>query len=97
MIVKKHVTGDRRLILTLCDDALIGSVFEEDGRQLDLSADFYRGEAKSEAETASLIGKAYTISAVGEKSVEFCIREGIGSKKDVRFIKKIPYLQLVCF
>jgi hypothetical protein len=97
MIVKKHVTSDRRLILTICDDALIGSVIEEKGKQLDLSADFYKGENKSEDETIALIGKAYSINAVGEKSVALCIKECVASEGDIRFIKKTPFLQLVFF
>jgi hypothetical protein len=97
MIVKKHVTEDRRLILAICDYALIGSVIEEGNKRLDLSADFYRGESKSEEETVKLIGKAFSVNAVGEKSVALCIKEGVASKGDIKSIKKIPYLQLVFF
>jgi hypothetical protein len=97
MIVKKHVTSDRRLILAICDDSIIGTIIEEDGKVLDLSADFYKGENKDEEETARLIGKAYTANVVGEKSVALCIKQGVAEKEDVRFVKKTPYLQLVFF
>jgi hypothetical protein len=97
MIVKKHVTGDRRLVLAICDDALLGSVFEDDGKQLDLSADFFRGMPLGEEDVIKLIGKAYSVNAVGKEVVNCCIKAEVASKEDIRLIKGIPYLQLVFF
>ena len=46
MIVKKHITQDKRLILAVCDKELLGRCFEESSLQLDLRGEFYNGEEK---------------------------------------------------
>ena len=97
MIVKKHLTSDKRLILAVCDEELIGKKLEEGKRQLDLSVDFYRGEPKDEAETVALIKKAFSISAAGKKSVGCCILAGVVEDEKAPELKGVPYLQILRF
>jgi len=97
MIIKKHMAEGRRLILAACDDELLGKRFEENGKQLDVSPEFYNGEKIAEAELVRLIGKAYIINAVGKKSVACCAKADICSKEDILKIEGIPYLQAVLF
>ena len=54
MIVKIHKTRDRRKIIAVCDENLIGKRFEEREMQLDLSSDFYNGELMNEEEQPAL-------------------------------------------
>ena len=95
MIVKKHITQDQRLILTICDDKLIGEVFTEGEKQLDLSSDFYKGEQKQDEEIVKLLKKAYSINAVGEESVKLCVDNGFIKKEDVCKVDSILFAQMV--
>jgi uncharacterized protein len=97
MFVKKHMAEGRRLILAVCDDELLGKKFDEKGKQLDISREFYGDERCSEAELAKLIGIAYIINAVGKKSVACCARAGLCDEKDTPKISNIPYFQAVLF
>ena len=94
MIVKKHI-NDRRLILAICDTDLIGKIFKEKKLQLDLSSDFYNGDEISEFELDSLVKKAYIINAVGKTSIGSLIKNKIISKEDVKYVKNIPYAQVM--
>lgn len=95
MIVKKHTTNDRRLILAICDKELLGKVFEDGEKQLDLSSNFYRGEEKEDNKIKKLFSVAYMVNIVGEKSIAFALQERIISKKDIIFVKNIPHTQVV--
>jgi len=97
MIVKIHTTSDNRLILTICDDELIGKRYEEREKQLDLTSDFYQGNKMAEEEIIKLIEKAYIINAVGKDSVGCCVKAGVINKKTVGKIKGIPYAYMVRF
>jgi hypothetical protein len=97
MIVKKHLTSDKRLILAVCDEELIGRRIVDGKRQLDLSADFYKGEPKEEAETVSLMKKAFSIDAAGKNSVRCCILAGVVEDEKAPALKGVPYLQVVRF
>jgi len=95
MIVKKHFTGDGRLILCVCDEDILGKKFETQKLKLDLSSDFYRGEERTEQEIIKLIEAAYMINLVGKKSVDLGLKVGVISKESVVRIKDIPYVQAV--
>jgi len=95
MIVKIHKTRDGRKVIAICDDELIGKRFEEGKLQLDLSSSFYKGEEKSEKEIIEMIGGAYIVNVVGEKSVSSVIKSGIVSKDNVIRIKNVPHVQAI--
>lgn len=97
MIVKIHKTSDERLILSICDDDLIGMNVEEAGKQLDLSSDFYKGEKMGEEEILKLIKKAYSLNAVGKDSVKCCLKSGVIDKNRVGKISNVPYAYMVRF
>lgn len=97
MIVKTHTTNDNRLILTICDDDLIGEKYEEGGKQLDLTSDFYQGEKIEEEAIIGLIKKAYMVNAIGENSVKCCLKAGVVDKNNIGKIKRVPYAHMVRF
>ena len=93
MIVKLHKTPEGRIILAVCDSDLVGKCFEEDGLQLDLTSDFYKGREGDKKRVLELFKVAHIINLVGEKSVELGRKEGIVQK--VIRIKGIPHAQAV--
>ena len=95
MIVKKHKTQDRRLILAVCDTELLGKVFEEDERLLNLGSGFFNGEEMDDNAVVELMKQAYVINIVGENSIKLAIGGGFVSKDQVLRIKNVPNAQVV--
>jgi len=95
MIINQHKTPDSRLILTICDEELIGKKFEENNLQLDLSSNFYKGKKINETEIIELIKKASIINIVGKKSIEFCIKNDVINKESVIKVENIPHAQAI--
>lgn len=93
MIVKQHITRDKKLILAVCDSDLKGKKFENDKMQLDLSSDFYNGEEMGDEKTIELLKRAAMINLVGKKSVELGIKTGIIEKENIIEVKGIPHAQ----
>lgn len=76
MIAKKHITPDKRLLLAVCDSDIIGKVFEQGDRILDLSSSFYAGDEYTDDEIESLMKKSYMLNLAGRKSVDLAKRLG---------------------
>ena len=94
MLVKKHY-AEKKLLLAIADSDLIGKKFEENNRQLDLTGSFYKGDKLNEKETMKLIKEAYILNIIGEKSVNFILKQGLIEKKNIIYIQKIPHAQCV--
>ena len=58
MIVKIHKTQEGRIILAVCDKEIIGKKYEENGIQLDLKSEFYKGKEIEEEKVKELFKKA---------------------------------------
>ena len=94
MIVKVHKAKEG-IILAVCDSDILGKKFETEKLQLDLTSSFYQGEEVSEDELRELIKTAYIINLVGEKSLEFVVKEGIIEKENAITIDGVPHAQIV--
>ena len=93
MIAKVHKAQNGELIIAVCDKELLGQKFEEDGKILDLSSDFYNGEEMTEEEVGDLLRNAYMINLVGKKAIKIGISEEIIDEENV---KKIAGVQYAC-
>jgi len=94
MLVKIHKKNDKTIV-AVCDDFLLGKVFEENGKQLDLSGDFYKGEHRDNTETGDLIRNADIVNLVGEESIKIGLEEGIIEESQVIHIQGIPHAQAI--
>lgn len=95
MIVKKHVSSGGKLVLAICDASLLGSVFEEKEKKLDLSSPFYNGEKMEKEEIKKLMKKSYILNVVGEKSLE-TVREVVQiASGNVLYVDKVPHAQVL--
>ena len=92
MIVKIH-KKEERTIVAVCDDKLLGQKFEENGRQLDLTGDFYKGELMSNIAAGDLVRNADGVNLVGEESVKLGLDEGIIEETQIVRIAGIPHAQ----
>lgn len=94
MIVKVHGAQGKKIVAVV-DSVIYGKKFEEGNLQLDLTADFYKGDEKSVEEIEILVRGAYIIHFVGKESVDFGIKRGLIDKKNVVQIKKIPHAEVI--
>ena len=98
MIYMKMHRTENGEILALCDEELLGKVFTEGNKELDLKlySDFYNGEKKDEKDAESEIFEMDISSAnvVGERSVSIFINNGIAKNEEVMRIGTIPFIQI---
>ncbi len=92
MLVKLH-RKEHRTIVSVCDKELLGQVFEENGKQLDLRGDFYKGEERSVQEIGDLIRNADGVNLVGDEAIALGLQEDVIDKEHVIKIKGIPHAQ----
>lgn len=95
IVAKIHKNNDGRIILAVCDKDILGRIFEDEKRMLDLTADFYKGIERKKEELVLLYKNAYVIHAVGKESVSLAIELRLARKEDTMKIKEVPYLQIV--
>jgi len=94
LLVKIH-KKENRTIIAVCDKALLGQLLEENGKQLDLTGDFYKGEEKDTQEIGDLIRNADGVNLVGEEAVKLGLQEEVIEKEHVTTIKGVPHAQAV--
>jgi len=92
MIIAIHKI-DGKKIIAISDSDLLGKKFEDGNKQLDLTADFYKGEEKKEAEILEIVKNAYIIQFTGEKSVTFGVKNKIIEKENIIKISGIPHAE----
>lgn len=95
MIVKIHKSYDGRKVIAACDKGMIGKVFSEGSKQLDVKSSFYDGDEMDGAKLIDEIKKGPChLNIVGKESVEFCINKRLVDPKNVIKIKGIPHAQV---
>ena len=87
---KKH-----NKILAVCDESLIGKIFEEDELIIEITKDFYHDEKCNSKEIIELIRKFSIVNAVGKKIIELLIKEKLIDKDKILKIKGIPHVQII--
>jgi len=91
LLAKIHKSFDRKRVVVLCDKDLIGKRFEENGLQLDLASNFYRGEEMEESRILDLLRMPGSLNIVGKKAVDFCIRNGLVDQTHIKKIADVPF------
>ncbi|VVB59637.1 Uncharacterised protein [uncultured archaeon] len=90
--LKRHASGDK-IIVAACDSDILGKVFEENDKVLDVDSDFFGGEklpAKKIVEIADSIKTAQTSNIIGNRITTGLVKAGAlkaGSVKEIQGIK----------
>jgi len=95
MIFVKEHEHHRRKLLSICDGNLIGKIFEEGSKILNVSRNFYHGEPMFEKDILKLIDDNTLLNIVGEESINFALKNKLIGKKGVIKIKNIPHALLL--
>jgi hypothetical protein len=92
MIVKIHKSC--RIAVAICDKELIGKIFEEGNKQINLTTTFFKGEEKSEKEVIEIIEdmsmEDATFNIVGKKSCRIAKNLGLIDDSCILYIQDIP-------
>jgi len=84
-----------RDVIAIADKELLGKVFEEGDKQLNVKESFYKGEIMSPEETEKVMeiwkSEDATFNLVGEKTIQLAIEKGLIHEESVKTIQGIPY------
>ncbi|MBS3147842.1 DUF424 family protein [Candidatus Woesearchaeota archaeon] len=94
LIVKVH-KKDARTIISVCDKELVGKIFSEEHRQLDLSGEFYNGEEMSKVELGDLMRNSNGVNLVGKEACNLAVAEGVIEKDDINAVQGVPHAQVI--
>ena len=81
--------------MAICDGNLIGKIFEEGDKILNVSKNFYHGEPMFEKDILKLIEDNILLNIVGDESIKFALKNKLIDKKGIIRIKKIPHAMLL--
>ena len=87
-------TSDGKTICAICDSEILGKVFEENERVLDVDADFFGGEkagSKEIKKIAKHIREANSSDIIGNRIVAKLVKEGALKESAVKEICRIKY------
>lgn len=93
-VISKKRT-EKGILLIVTDKEIVGKVFEEGKKQLDLSKKFYEGIEKSEKEVKKTFANVYIIHLTGENAVGLGIELGLVNKDKILWIEKIPHAEVL--
>ena len=84
-----------RDVVAVCDNNLLGKVFEEEGILLDVKESFYKGEEKNEQETIEVLKdmkqEDATFNLVGENTVNAALKAEVIHPEQIGEIAGIKY------
>ena len=93
MYIKIH--SSYRNVVSICDAELVGKIFEEGKRQLDVRENFYKDKKVSKEEAIKILrvqsAKDSTFNIVGKKAIETAVEAGIINKDSVCTVQDIPF------
>ena len=94
MILSERET-DEGLLVTVCDDDVLGETFEEDGVSLTVTEEFYGGEGADEQTVVNSLARASVANLVGTEAVEVAIREGFVDEENVLEVETTRHAQFL--
>lgn len=94
MIVKVHYNHGRKIVVII-DSDLWGKKLEEGNKQLDLTAEFYKGEERSSEEVKGMVKGAYILHIVGRKSIDLALKHAWIDKTNIIRVKDVPHTEIV--
>lgn len=93
MFVKIHQSY--RTVVAICDEDLLDKRFEEDNRQLEVRAHFFKGTQLNFKETVQLITRQIqedaSFNIVGKEAVQAAQEAGLIKKENILTIQNMPF------
>jgi len=82
--------------VAVCDENLIGKVFHEGAKTLDLAKykSFYNGKKANTQEVKDALKYFSSANLVGKESIGLALSLKLISKDDVSYIENVPHVQI---
>lgn len=81
------------VVVTLCDEHIIEKVLDKKGIKLKVSKQFYGEQLVDEPTALKAMEKATIGNLIGDKAIEFAVKNGFVSKENVVVIDNVPHAQ----
>lgn len=93
MKIHKNAQG---CVVAVCDEELLGKVFEEKGKALDLKAHagFYNGGLAGEKGVLERLKSFSSLNIVGRNAVALAIKAKLADKSQVCEIAGVPHVEI---
>ncbi|NOZ82814.1 MAG: DUF424 family protein [Euryarchaeota archaeon] len=86
---------EMEVLVAVCDEELLGQVFEEGELVLDVREEFYGGERLTESEVLQVLREATIANLTGRGAVRMGIKAGVIDRRNVLKVQGIPHAQMV--
>lgn len=93
-VVATH-EGPHGLLIVVTDAELMGTKCSEGKLQLDLTGEFYQGEAKGREETEQMMKSARILHLTGEDAINLGLKLGFILEKRILRIQGVPHAEAV--
>ena len=93
----RTVNYQRNKMLNMCDSSLVGKVLTEGDLTMNITPGYFAERIVDETEAEQLLRSSSIINMVGEETIAFSVKIGIGSSKGVKRINGIPFLLVFKF
>ena len=95
MISIKSYTHGKDVLVAACDTDLLGKTFSQGDLCLTVSPEFYDGLRGNEAILKKHLQQATIANLVGEKVINYSLKLGLITKKNILYIQNIPHAQFL--
>ena len=94
MIVNERETPEG-LLVSVCDEDVLGETFESDEISLTVTEEFYGGESAEDDVVVDSLARAAVANLVGRETVELAIEEGFVEEGNVLEVGSTLHAQLL--
>lgn len=86
---------DEGLLVTVCDEDLLGKTFEDGKVSLAVTEEFYGGDQADESAVVASLGRASVANLVGKRAVGLAIDQGFVDEANVLDVDGTPHAQVL--
>lgn len=94
MIVRERETPEG-LLVSVCDEGLIGQTFTDGEVSIEVTESFYAGESLQPAETVAALERAAVANIVGTDAIDLAIEAGIVDETRVLDLGEVRHAQVL--
>ncbi len=94
MFARVHRKGDE-VVLAVCDEDIIGTTLEGDGRRIVVHEAFFKGSSVDEETLMEWMKSARSMNIIGNQAVDVAVRAGYADPEDVFEVGGVRYLVVV--
>lgn len=91
--LKIHICGEKS-VASVCDSEIIGKVFEECGRLLDIDADFFGGKKADIGEIISAVKSADSANIAGNRIISELLNAQVITPSGVKEISGMKFAMI---